>query len=111
VPETNGSSAGRDGLARLIRFPGVGQFQCSQREGSRLQISSPCIRQYCSLFQGARDWSGGIRKVRVPWKSIGINAKRVSVRDLWMHKELGSSDALALSLRPRASVLVKVTAQ
>jgi alpha-galactosidase len=51
------------------------------------------------------------RAVHLLWKSVGINAKKVSVRDLWIHKELGSSDALALSLRPHASVLLKVTAQ
>ena len=49
--------------------------------------------------------------VHLPWKSVGINAKKVSVRDLWMHKDLGNSDALALSLRPHASVLLKITAQ
>ena len=40
---------------------------------------------------------------------MGIDAKRVSLRDLWMHKELGRGDALNLSLRPHASVLLKVT--
>jgi alpha-galactosidase len=49
------------------------------------------------------------RAVRIPWKSVGINAKTASVRDLWIHKELGRSDALALSLRAHASVLLKVT--
>jgi alpha-galactosidase len=49
--------------------------------------------------------------VHFPWKSVGINAKKVSVRDLWMHKDLGNSDALALSLPPHASVLLKVTTQ
>jgi hypothetical protein len=49
--------------------------------------------------------------VHPPWKSLGIDASKVSVRDLWMHKELGSSDAVDLSLRPHASVLLKVTAQ
>jgi hypothetical protein len=49
--------------------------------------------------------------VHPPWKSLGIDASKVSVRDLWMHKELGGSDAVDLSLRPHASVLLKVTAQ
>ncbi len=49
------------------------------------------------------------RTVRIPWKSVGINAKTVSLRDLWLHKDLGKSDALALTLRPHASVLLKVT--
>jgi hypothetical protein len=51
------------------------------------------------------------RAVDLPWKSVGINARKVGVRDLWTHKELGSSNALALSLRAHASVLLKVTMQ
>jgi alpha-galactosidase len=49
--------------------------------------------------------------VHLPWESLGIHATKVSARDLWMHKELGTSDALALSLPPHASVLLKVTGQ
>ena len=48
--------------------------------------------------------------VHLPWKSLGLSGKQVNVRDLWMHKELGASDALVLSLRPHASVLLKATA-
>jgi alpha-galactosidase len=51
------------------------------------------------------------KAVRLPWKSVGIDAGKVRVRDLWLHKDLGSSDAITLSLRPHASVLLKVTAQ
>jgi alpha-galactosidase len=51
------------------------------------------------------------RAVDLPWKSVGINARKVAVRDLWTHKELGSRNALALSLRAHASVLLKVTMQ
>ena len=50
------------------------------------------------------------KAVSLPWKAIGINAKKASVRDLWSHKELGSMDAFAMTLRPHASVLLKVTA-
>jgi alpha-galactosidase len=49
------------------------------------------------------------RAVPLPWKALGIDAEGVSFRDLWMHKELGRGDALNLSLRPHASVLLKVT--
>jgi hypothetical protein len=49
------------------------------------------------------------KDVHLPWKSVGVSATRVSERDLWTHKELGSSDALTVSLRPHASVLLKVT--
>jgi hypothetical protein len=49
------------------------------------------------------------RAVHLPWKSVGIDARKVSVRDLWTHKELGSSDSLTVSLRAHASVLLKLT--
>ncbi len=49
--------------------------------------------------------------VHLPWKSVGIDATKASARDLWMHKELGSSDALTLSLPSHATVLLKVTGQ
>jgi alpha-galactosidase len=49
--------------------------------------------------------------VHLPWQSVGVTGKRVRVRDLWMHKELGTSDALVLSLRPHASVLLEARAQ
>jgi alpha-galactosidase len=50
------------------------------------------------------------RDVRLPWKAFGLSAKSYSVRDLWMHKELGSGDAFSMTLKPHASVLLKVTA-
>jgi alpha-galactosidase len=48
--------------------------------------------------------------IRLPWKTFGLSAKSFSVRDLWMHKELGSGDAFSMTLKPHASVLLKVTA-
>jgi alpha-galactosidase len=50
------------------------------------------------------------KEVHLPWKSLGLNAKTYSVRDLWMHKELGTADAFSMSLKPHASVLLKVKA-
>jgi alpha-galactosidase len=51
------------------------------------------------------------RKVQLPWQSLGIHAKTVKVRNLWMHKDLGSRDGFAMSLAPHATVLLKVAAQ
>jgi alpha-galactosidase len=51
------------------------------------------------------------KALHLPWKALGIEAGKAGIRDLWMHKELGSSDGLAMSLRPHATVLLKVTAQ
>jgi alpha-galactosidase len=49
------------------------------------------------------------KSVHLTWDAIGIKAKRAGVRDLWMHKELGRSGALTMSLRPHATALLKVT--
>jgi alpha-galactosidase len=49
------------------------------------------------------------KDVHLPWKTFGLNAKSYSIRDLWMHKELGSRDAFSMPLKPHASVLLKVT--
>jgi len=51
------------------------------------------------------------KAIHLPWKSVGVVASKVRVRDLWMHKDLGSSDAITLSLRPHVGVLPKLTAQ
>jgi alpha-galactosidase len=51
------------------------------------------------------------KEIRLPWKTFGLDAKIVGVRDLWMHKELGTGDTFSMSLKPHASVLLKVTAQ
>jgi alpha-galactosidase len=51
------------------------------------------------------------KDVKLPWKSVGVSAHKVSERDLWIHKELGSSDTLQVSLRPHASMLLKLTAE
>ena len=51
----------------------------------------------------------GERAIQLPWKALAIDARGVSLRDLWTHKELGRGDAFNLSLRPHASVLLKVT--
>ena len=53
----------------------------------------------------------GEKAVHLPWKSVGITAQKALVRDLWSHKEIGSKDGIAVSLRPHATVLWKVTAQ
>jgi alpha-galactosidase len=51
------------------------------------------------------------KAIHLPWKSVGVVAGKVQVRDLWLHKDLGSSDAITLPLRPHASVLLKLTPQ
>lgn len=48
---------------------------------------------------------------RVDWSDVGIEAKHPAVRDLWLHKDLGKRDAIAVSLAPHASVLYRVNSQ
>ena len=43
------------------------------------------------------------------WQEMGIAAKKAAVHDLWQHKDLGTLDAIHLSLRPHASVLFRVS--
>jgi alpha-galactosidase len=51
------------------------------------------------------------KDIRLPWKAFGLSARSYRVRDLWMHKEAGARDAFSMTLKPHASVLLKVTAQ
>jgi alpha-galactosidase len=51
------------------------------------------------------------KDIDLPWKTFGLSAKTLSVRDVWVHKELGRADDFSMTLKPHASVLLKVTAQ
>jgi len=39
---------------------------------------------------------------------LGLKAKKVSVRDLWEHKDIGTFKVFSVSLKPHASVMYKV---
>ena len=43
------------------------------------------------------------------WKQIGLDGLRYARRDLWGHKDLGTSSSLKLSLPPHGSVLYRVS--
>jgi len=49
------------------------------------------------------------RTVALPWKSLALNPQGVSLRDLWTHRELGQGDSYHASLRPHATILLKLT--
>ncbi len=49
--------------------------------------------------------------IHLPWSAVGVAAQKATVRDLWLHKDTKDVDAIHLSLRPHASILVKVTPQ
>lgn len=47
------------------------------------------------------------KTVHLPWASVGVAARKAAVRDLWQHKDTGSVDAIDLTLRPHASILIR----
>jgi alpha-galactosidase len=49
------------------------------------------------------------KEVHLPWKALGLDEKSFAVRDLWAHQDLGVHDEFSTSLKPHASVLLKVT--
>lgn len=49
-------------------------------------------------------------KIALRWNEVGLVAgKAYKVRDLWLHKDLGSATSLKLSLEPHACVLYRVS--
>ena len=51
------------------------------------------------------------KNIDLPWASVEVSASKATVRDLWLHKDAKDVAAIHLSLRPHASILVKVTPQ
>lgn len=54
--------------------------------------------------------SGEVQKVHYAWKDLGFAASPYQLRDLWKRKDLGSSDAVDVSLPSHGSVLFAVSA-
>jgi alpha-galactosidase len=48
------------------------------------------------------------QKLEYSWHDLGLTGKSYKIRDLWEHKELGSSELIAVTLSPHASVLYRV---
>jgi hypothetical protein len=48
------------------------------------------------------------RSLQWSWKEAGLPNAAYQVRDLWMHKDLGSADKLKARLKPHAAMLVRV---
>jgi alpha-galactosidase len=51
------------------------------------------------------------KDIDLSWKSVEVHASKASVRALWLHKNTRDVSAIQVSLRPHASILVKVTLQ
>nr|WP_184223153.1 glycoside hydrolase family 27 protein [Granulicella aggregans] len=49
------------------------------------------------------------KSIDLPWSKVGVDGKRLAVRDLWQHKDLKNLETLRVTLRPHASVLYRVS--
>jgi alpha-galactosidase len=82
----------------------------SFREGDTVAWTADVLgskSKYVAVFN-----IGDVEKnINLPWSSVEVTASKATVRDLWVHKETKDIDAIHLSLRPHASILVKVTPQ
>jgi len=54
--------------------------------------------------------SDATQKIGYSWSDLGLNGASYKLRDLWEHKDLGSSAALAVELRSHGSVLYSAVA-
>ena len=53
--------------------------------------------------------SDSIQTLRYDWTDLGLKPGTYKIRDLWMHKDLGTAGMLTVELRPHASVLYSAT--
>ena len=60
--------------------------------------------EYVALF----NVSDGPLQIHSTWQKLGLPAGKHAVRDLWLHKNLGESTGVTLTLAPHASVLYRV---
>jgi hypothetical protein len=61
---------------------------------------------YLALFNVADT----TQTIEYPLQSLGVQSTSYAMRDLWDHKDLGTSDRAPVTLRPHASVLIRVSA-
>jgi alpha-galactosidase len=47
--------------------------------------------------------------IHLNWTELGIQLANPSVRDLWLHKDLGRQKNFDVMLRPHASVLYRLS--
>ena len=51
------------------------------------------------------------QKIEYPWKDLQLTDRKYSVRDLWMRKELGPAEALAVTLPAHGCALYKLSSK
>jgi alpha-galactosidase len=47
--------------------------------------------------------------VSYEWKKLGLSGKAYALRDLWEHKDLGTADALIVTLPAHGSILYRLS--
>jgi alpha-galactosidase len=60
-------------------------------------------------YAAAFNLSDAAETIHLNWTELGIQFANPAVRDLWSHKELGRQRNLAVTLRPHASVLYRLS--
>jgi hypothetical protein len=61
-------------------------------------------KQYVAVF----NIGDSAQTISHGWKELGLSASSYKVRDLWLRKDLGSENALKVTLAPHASALFAV---
>lgn len=82
----------------------------SYREGSTVAWTAD-IPGSKSKYVAVFNIGDAAQDIHLSWASVGVAAQKATVRDLWQHTGTRNMDAIQLSLRPHASMLVKVTPQ
>ena len=82
----------------------------SYREGSTVAWTSD-IPGSKSKYVAVFNIGDTAKVIDLPWSAVEVIASKVTVRDLWLHTDTKDVSAIHLSLRPHASVLIKVTPQ
>jgi hypothetical protein len=60
--------------------------------------------EYVALF----NISDAPLEMQYTWQALGLSAGRHAARDLWLHKEVGNTPAIKVTLAPHASALYRV---
>jgi alpha-galactosidase len=82
----------------------------SYREGSTVAWTAD-VPDSKSKYVAVFNIGDTAKIIDLPWSAVEVTASKVTVRDLWLHTDTKDVSAIHLSLRPHASILIKVTPQ
>jgi hypothetical protein len=61
--------------------------------------------RYVALFNTGEQ----TKRIQFKWSDLGIDLQKPAVRDLWANKDMSARDGIDVSLRPHASVLLRLS--